>query len=131
MKLWSYRPRAEITDKGRALWKDLNFNVDEENLPLAVRGTPEITGLKDENQSLKSSDFTYKWEPNELGEAFSTNSSTFKNLPPELQKALQETKFDLFGQGNNNIVDFDQPRTGKANFQKFDDGWRLGQLYFL
>lgn len=131
LKMWAFRPRAEITDKGRALWKELNLNVDEESLPLAVRGAVEITGLKDENQSLKSADFTYKWQPNELGQAFNPNSSTYKNLRAELQNALQQTQFDMFGQGNNNILDFDKPRTGKANFQKFDDGWRLGQVYFM
>lgn len=131
LKIWTFRARAEITDKGKELWKGLNLNVDEENLPLAVRGAAEITGLKDENQTMKSAEFTYKWQATELGKAFSVNSSIYKNLPPELQNALQQTQFDLFGQGNNNIMDFDKPRTGRAFFQKFDDGWRLGQLYFM
>lgn len=131
LKIWTFRPRAEITDAGKKLWSDLNLKVDEQSLPLAVRGTPEITGLKDDNQTMKSADFNYKWQPTELGKAFSENSSTFKNLPPNVQQSLKSTKFDLFGQGNNNIMDFDTPRTARAFFQKFDDGWRLGQLYFM
>lgn len=128
---WSFRPRAQMTDKGRALWKDLNLPVDEENLPLAVRGTPEISGLKDENPTMKSADFTYKWEANELGAAFDENSATFKNLAPNLQQSLKNIKFDMLGQGNNRLMDFNVPRSARAFFQQFDDGWRLGQLYFM
>ncbi len=131
LKIWTFRPRAEITDKGRGLWKELNLQVDEENLLLAVRGAAEVTGLKDDNATMKSADFTYKWQATELGEAFSPTSSTYKKLPADLQNALQQTQFDLFGQGNNSVVDFDKPRTGRAVFQKFDDGWRLGQLFFM
>lgn len=129
---WFYKPRAEITDKGRALWKDLNLTVDEESLPLAVRGTPEITGMKDENsQTMKSVDFAYKWEPNDLGEAFDPSSDQFKKLSTNLQEALKKTQYNIFGGGGNNTADFKTSRTGKAFFQKFDDGWRLGQLYFM
>ena len=129
--VWAFKPRAEMTDKGRSLWEKLNLPVNEESLPLAVRGTPEITGLKDENDTMKSADFTYKWETNELGAAFDENSSTFKNLPPNLQQFLKTIKFDLLGQGNNRLMDFNVPRSARAFFQKFDDGWRLGQLYFM
>lgn len=35
MGVWSFMPRAEITDAGRQLWKDLDKNVIDESLPLA------------------------------------------------------------------------------------------------
>lgn len=131
LKIWSFRARAEITDKGRKLWSDLNLNVDEESLPLAVRSQLTITGLKDENQNMKSADFTYKWEPNELGKAFDPSSEEFQKLPVDLQESLKKTQHNMFGGGRDNTMNFQAIRNGKAYFQKFDDGWRLGQLYFM
>lgn len=128
---WNYRPRAEITDEGRKLWTDLNLKIDEESLPLAVRADSQVTGLKDENQSIKSADFTYRWEPTKLGKAFDPESSEFKQLPENLQKALGVVQHDMFGGRSNNIADFKTPRNGRAFFQKFDDGWRLSNLAFF
>lgn len=128
---WSFQPRAEMTDKGRALWKDLDLPVNEDTLPLATRGTPEVNTLEDENQGQRASDFTYKWVTNELGAAFDENSPVFKNLKPNIQKWMREAKFDLLGQGNNRLLDIKVPRAAKATFKRFDDGWRLSYLYFM
>jgi hypothetical protein len=131
LRHWYFKAKAEITDRGKSLWKDLNLSVDEQSLPLAVRGTPDVTGMKDENQNMKSVDFAYKWEPNELGRAFDSSSDQFKQLPQNLQEALKKNQYNPFGSGGNNIIDFKTSRTGKAYFQKFDDGWRLSNLAFL
>ncbi len=131
LKHWFFDARAEITDTGRQLWKDLNLPVDEEYLPLAVRGTPSVTGMKDENESMKSADFTYTWEANKLGKAFDSNSSEYKKLPQDLQEALKKNQYNLFGGGGNNMMDFRTARKGRAFFQKFDDGWRMSNLAFF
>lgn len=130
--VWRFKVRAEITEEGKSLWKDLNLAVDEKSLPLAVRGTPEITGMKDEaQQTMKSAEFTYKWQPSELGKAFDPSSDEFKQLPANLQEALKQNQYNIFGGGGNNTLDFKNSRTGRAFFQKFDDGWRLSNLAFL
>lgn len=131
LKIWTFRPRAEITEAGKKLWANLNLKEDEENLPLAVRSTPEISDLKDESANMKSADFTYKWQTTELGSAFNENSTVFKNLPPNVQQSLRQIQFDLMGSGNNRIMDFDVPRKARAFFQKNKDEWQLGQLYFM
>ena len=132
LKHWYFKPRAEITDKGKSLWKGLNLKEDEQNLPLAIRGIPDVTGLKDENQqTMKSVDFTYQWQPTDLGKAFDPNGEEFKQLPQNLQEALKKTQYNMLGGGSSNTMDFKTPRKGKALFQKFDDGWRLGELYFM
>ena len=128
---WTFKPTAEITDAGRKLWTDLNLEIDEKNLPLAQRSEPEITGLKDENQSMKSSDFTFRWEPTKLGKAFDQQSDEFKQMPPDLQQALGKVQQNIFGGGTNNIADFKNARTGRAFFQRFDDGWRISNLAFF
>lgn len=129
--LWEFKTRSELTEKGRALWQDLKLNVDEQSLPLAVRQSPEVTGITDENQNNKRVDFTYTWKPTELGEAFDPNSSTYSKLPPELQESLKKTQNNIFGGGRNNVADFSTERKGIARFRKFDDGWRLVDLNFL
>ena len=131
LKHWFFKPRAEITEKGRSLWKDLNLKEDEENLPLAVRGSAEITGLKDENPHMKSAEFTYRWEATDLGKAFDPNTGEFKKLPQNLQEALQKTQRNIFGTGGNNVADYGSKRTGRAFFQKFDDGFRIGEMFFF
>lgn len=131
LKHWYFKARAEITDRGRALWKELNLPVDEKNLPLAIRSSVEITGMKDENQTMKSVDFNYKWKANELGNAFDPDSGEFKKLPENLQEALKKTQYNNFGGSGNNTMDFKTQRKARATFQKFDDGWRLGEIYFM
>lgn len=131
LKIWTFRPRAEITDQGRALWKKLNLPVNEESLPVAVRGTPVITALKDDNERIKSADFTYRWDTTELGAAFDENSQTFKKLTPKIQESLQGEKFDLLGQGNNRLLDLDKPQTARVFFQKTNNEWKLRDFYFM
>lgn len=128
--MWYFTVRAEITDRGRSLWKQFEYNVNEKFLPLAVREAPEITGVTDENQTNKRVDFTYKWKATELGEAFDPNSAAFAKLSPELQESLKKVNWNMFS-GSNKLLDFTTPRKGLARFKKFDDGWRLEQLNFL
>ncbi len=131
MGTWQFKTRAEITEKGKELWRDLNLAEDVESLPLAVRDAPEITGMADEGQTMRRADFTYKWKPTELGAAFDPNGAAFGKLPAELQEALKKTQRNIAGGGSNNLADFSVQRGGIAHFKKFDDGWRLHQLYFM
>ena len=129
--VWHFKVRAEITDKGQELWQKMNLEPDKDSLPLASKSAPEITGISDQNQTMKKVDFSYRWNPTPLGEAFDSSSSAFAKLPQELQEALKKVQFNNFGGGSNNILDFKTVRQGMANFQKFDDGWRLSNLAFL
>lgn len=129
--VWYFKVRAKITDKGRKLWTDLGMNVDEQNLPLAVRQSPEVTGIKDVNKNMKSADFTYKWEATELGRAYEPESAEFKKLPANLQEQLQKRQYNIFGGGGSSVMDFSTTRQGVVYFNKFDDGWRLDRLHFL
>lgn len=131
MGTWHFKTRAEMTDKGKGLWRDLGLAENLEALPIALRDTPEITGMSEEGQTIKRADFTYKWKPTELGEAFDPNSSAFGKLPTELQDALKKTQRNITGGGSNNLADFKSQRGGIAHFKKFDDGWRLHQIYFM
>ncbi|MCD9186299.1 MAG: hypothetical protein LUM44_07685 [Pyrinomonadaceae bacterium] len=129
--VWHFKPKATLTDKGKRLWTDLNLEIDEFSLPIAVRETLAIDGIADQNPNMKKVDFSFKWQPNALGEAFDPNTSTFSKLPKELQESLKTVKQNIFGGGGNNIADFSTTRKGFAYFQKYDDGWRISNLAFL
>lgn len=131
LKIWTFQPRAEITAEGKALWTKLNLPINEESLPLAVRGTPEISALTDDNERIKSGDFTYRWDVTELGAAFNENSEAFKKLAPEIQQSLQSSQFDMTGQGDNNLMNLDKSRRARVFFQKTNDEWRLRDFYFM
>jgi len=129
--VWHFKPKATLTEKGKKLWTDLNLEIDEFSLPIAVREAPTIDGITDQNPTMKKVDFSFKWKPNSLGEAFDPNSSTFSKLPKEFQESLKTVKQNIFGGGSSNIADFSTMRKGVAYFQKYDDGWRISNLSFL
>jgi hypothetical protein len=127
MGVWIFDTRAELTDEGRALWKEANLNVNELALPLAVRGTPEITGIVEEDKITKKVELTYTWKPNKLGQSLDPNSAAFAELPEDLKQILKNPKFNIFGT-TSKMVNFTQARKGIAYFKKYDDGWRIQNL---
>lgn len=128
--VWNFKVRAEITDAGRELWEDAGLGVTELALPLGVRGTPEITGITDESQTMKKVEFTYFWKPTPLGAALDPNNAAFVGLPQDLQDILKSPKRDLFV-NNSKITNVTSPRKGFAYFKKFDDGWRMHAVTLL
>ncbi|MEJ7849358.1 MAG: hypothetical protein WKF92_14855 [Pyrinomonadaceae bacterium] len=129
--IWEFHVRAELTETGRKLWQDLSLPENPEELPLAVRDSLNITGMSDANQTMKRVEFTYKWKPTELGEAFDPAGRAFAKLPEGLREALQKTQRNMFGGGNSNTADYNTLRRGVAHFKKFDDGWRISDLSYL
>lgn len=127
MGVWEFTPRAELTDAGRALWKDVGLNVNETALPLAVREEPNITGIVDEDKITKKVELTYRWKPNKLGQSLDPNSATFNELPEDVKQIVKNPKFNLFGT-DNKMVNFTEARRGVAYFKKYDDGWRMQNL---
>ena len=69
--------------------KDLGWRV-----PIGTRQFLEVTQIhnwRDKNENIPVNelivDFTWRWVPNEFGDAFDTQSATFRALPPEVQEA--------------------------------------------
>lgn len=125
--VWSFKVRSEITDAGRELWTDAGLQVNELALPLAVRDAPQITGIADENPTMKRVDFTYNWKPNELSASLDPTNPAFIKLPGDIQNLLKNPRLDIFA-NNKKTIDISGTRAGRAYFKKFDDGWRLNNL---
>jgi hypothetical protein len=126
---WYFTPRAEITEKGKKLWRDMGLKEETDSLPLAIRQTPEITGMT-ENGNRIQANFSYFWKGSEMGEALDPNTEAFKKLPEELQKAVKRVDWNM-GMGSSQAINVTAKRNAIAHFQKYDDGWRIAQLYFM
>lgn len=127
---WHFKARAEITDKGKKMWRDAGFPENERALLTGIRDYPKITGLVDEDKITKKVEFSYKWKPTELGAALDQNNPAFSTLPEELQNVLKNPKSDIFI-NNNKMLDFNSERKGVSYFKKYDDGWRIMNLTLL
>jgi hypothetical protein len=65
--------------------------------------------------------------PTEAGKGFDPTTDSFKSLPPELQQVLTGSH----GVGpfaGSATVDWKISHNAMANFQKYDDGWRLTSI---
>jgi hypothetical protein len=119
---WIFKMEPSLTEKGKTATKAQNTNPDK-TVVLARRGVIEVTGIrKAEIQAV--ADFTWKAIPTEVGKVFDPTSDAFKSLPPEMQEALKETR-GAGPFGSAGTIDWSQTYKASANFQKYDDGWRV------
>lgn len=129
--VWRFKVRAEVTEAGNKMWKDIGLPENNNALPLAVRGAPNVTGLTDEDATTKKAEFSYKWEATPLGKAIDPRMPAFAILPEELKQILQRPTYDMFGGSGNKTFDTTTEQKGICYFKKFDDGWRLLTLSLL
>lgn len=122
--------KLALTEKGKQLWRDLNLQVDEHAVPVAHSEFVEVTGI---STSGNGADAKFSWQrvPNEIGKALVIDSPEFKALPDDLQDKIRQplkAVTPAFGGGNYGVV-FGGLRQGIANFQLYDDGWRVTHVY--
>lgn len=115
-------------DKGKAFWKEMSLEVNDESIPIAKKEFVRIDGITQQSQSDNQAyvDFTWKFTPNSLGKTFDPNTTEFKSLPVELQRQIRgETGMPP----RNRIENWNNAeRKSKALFQRYDDGWRLVRI---
>ncbi len=119
-----------LTEKGKQLWRDMNFEVADYAVPLAHAELIDITGI---STSGNASDvhFTWQWIPNDVGRALVIDSPEFKALPEDLQSKIRQpppAATAAFASANSGI-NYGGVRKGIANFQLYDDGWRARNVY--
>jgi non-canonical (house-cleaning) NTP pyrophosphatase len=122
---WIFKMEPFLTEKGKAGRKNQDGNSDKA-VVLARREVVEVTGIrKAESQAV--ADFTWKAVPTEIGKVFDPASDSFKSLPPEMQETLKESR-GIGPFGTAGTVDWSQTYKAAANFQKYDNGWRLTSI---
>ena len=124
---WNFNERYVVTEKGRKMWEDLGLPVNETAIPLATADFLEITGITKQGETNAVAEFKWKRNPNEIGKVFDQSTEEYKRLPEELKKNLTEINAYI-SPARFHSWEPDKPRSGKAMFQKYDDGWRLTSL---
>ena len=122
---WVFKIEPALTEKGKGLAKSQGLK-GERSLLVAKREVIEVTGIR-ERQGQAAADFTWKATPTEVGKIFDPSSDTFKSLPQELRDRLTETR-GIGPFGGNSTQDWTQTYKATANFQKYDDGWRVTSI---
>ncbi len=122
VKPWLFRIEPTLTGKGRAAAQSQGVTGDKA-VALGRREVVEVTGIR-EKAGQAVADFTWKTAPTEAGKAFDPASDAFKTLPPELREAVA-TSQGLGPFGSAATRDWSQLHKAAANFQKYDDGWRV------
>ena len=123
---WNLNEKFLANDKAGEYWKAYDLPADDAAIPTARREVVEITGITKQGDTQASVEFQYKWIPNEFGKHFDSSTKEFKSLPAEIREGL-EGKPSRHGGGNKIqlLAGWDAVRKGQAQFQKYDDGWRL------
>jgi hypothetical protein len=119
-----------LTDRGQQLWRDLNLPVDTATLPLATRELITVTGITgDEKTRHATADFNWKWTPTPLGKAMTRGTPEFERLPDKIKQQFNEQGVSVFNIGAHKPLELEGVRQGVANFQLYDDGWRLTDIH--
>ena len=123
---WYFEENYTLTDKGKTYWSDYELPAQETVIPTAKKEFINVTGITGTGATEASVEFTYRWSPNQLGKSLDPSTEEFKNLPEKLKTNLTSVypySVSPF------IVDWGGERAGSARFQKYDDGWRLTDVF--
>jgi hypothetical protein len=117
---WRFSVDVRLTGKGRQAVEAAG-GTGEGSFPLLRKEVLEVSGVTKVSDASDQADFTWKSVPTPIGEAFDPTSETFKRLPEKLRaKISQPTIF-----GNSLKLEFGKVRKAVADFQLYDDGWRV------
>lgn len=119
---WHFDERYTLTEKGKKYWSDYGLPVQDTVIPTAKKEFINVTGITKTGETEADVEFTYRWLPNELGKALDPSTEEFKRLPENLRKNLTEVDsyaVSLF------IINWGNERPARAQFKRYDDGWRL------
>ena len=124
---WNFEENYTLTDKGKTYWSDYELPAQETVIPTARKEFINVTGITGTGPTEAGVEFTYRWLPNQLGKSLDPSTAEFKSLPENLRKHLTEVypyRVSPF------IADWGGERFGSAQFRKYDDGWRLINVFF-
>jgi hypothetical protein len=127
-----YNLDVRLTEKGEQMWRDLNMPVDTAALPLARRELIEITGINggDEKARRATVEFNWRWMPTPAGRAMMRDTTEYERLPERIKQQFNEEGVSVFNVGAHQPLELGGTHHAVANFQLYDDGWRLERLPF-
>lgn len=121
---WTFNVEPYVTDHAKEMAAKEGL-TEQQALALYRRKIVEVTGITKITDNKAEVQYFWKAVPTRLGQTFDTNGPFVTTLPAEQQKALQRS-MDPFGGIRGPVArDYNEVMKGTANFQLFDDGWRL------
>jgi hypothetical protein len=123
----TYDLDIKLTPAGEQLWRDLNLAVDSSSLPLARRELVQVTGITggDERSRRATVELNWKWVPTLAGRAMPRGTPEFSRLPERIRQQFDDKGITVFSIGSHPPLDLGGTRRATAQFQLYDDGWRL------
>ncbi len=109
------------------LWVRLDIEY-KAALPRVVREIREITGMVGEDEISGKVDFIFIWKPTLLGKALDPTTEEFKKLPKTLRDNITKYEYIIL-QIKTATKNYSSNYRGSSRFRKYDDGWRLKELY--
>ncbi|MBC7997013.1 MAG: hypothetical protein IAF58_03670 [Leptolyngbya sp.] len=127
---WQFSVTASLTEKGRELNRDAGSTYKEDqSIALYQKDVVEVTGITNSGENQAQANFNWRAIPTLVGEAFDTNSKTYKNLPPNIQELVSGPRglYQLSPLTNTLGKGYGEKKS-TASFQRYDDGWRLAGI---
>jgi hypothetical protein len=117
---WRFSVDVRLTEKGRQA-VELAGGTGEESFPLLRKEVLEVSGVTKLSDTSAQADFTWKSVPTPIGEAFDPASEAFKRLPEKLRAKISQPTIH----GDSLKLEFGRTKKAVADFQLYDDGWRV------
>lgn len=122
---WKFKLAPVLTEKGKGQAMKDSEVPSRQRIVIANREIIEVTGITKPRGDVAQVDFTWKLVPTEVGEAFDTNSITYKNLPEALRQIIIRPTSATFKTAARN---YGGTNKSTAILRRYDDGWRVQSL---
>jgi hypothetical protein len=110
------------------LWVRLDIEY-KAALPRAVRELAEIIAMVEEEEDIPGKvNLIYSRKPTLLGKTLNPNTTEFKRLVTDLQAIITKYEYIIL-QIKTAARNYSSNYRGSSRFRKYDDGWRLKELY--
>lgn len=122
---------SSLTDNGRSAARQWQQEGGRWTIPIAKKELVEVTGLTDGEEKSKQArvEYTWKWQPTDVGTSFDVSSQTHQSLPTSIRQNLSGASFGDMLRTAGQSVPFDSSKiqSGAVTLQLFDDGWRVDE----
>jgi hypothetical protein len=127
----TYDLDVSLSPQGEQLWRKLGMEPDSSAIPLGRRKLIAVTGITGGDAAKGSrgtAEFTWQWELTPAGAAMSKGTTEFDQLPDAVKGLFDSSQLSTPTFKPKNPLNLSGIRQGVANFQLYDDGWRLDSI---
>jgi hypothetical protein len=116
------------TPKSDDLWRQMGVAVDDTAVPLARRKLVSVTGITTPSPTHATAEFTWQWETTAAGAAMALGTPEFNSLPDQIRQMFETTPSYPPSLKARTPLSLTGTFRGIANFERYDDGWRLDEI---